>query len=575
MYKRLFQFLKPHKGLFLLSMLCMIIFGATDGGVPFVIKYALDGVFANKDEALLKMLPFVIVGFALLRAVTDFGQQYLMALVGHRVVRDIRNRMNAHLLRLGPEYFVKNSAGELLTRFSSDTLHVRTLLTDTASAALRDAVRLVALIASSLYLDPFLALMSFVVFPIAILPIVRIGKKIRRLSRVGQDVTGSLSALLNESILGNRVVKIFNRETFESERFGLENEKLTRTLVRSERARALSGPINEILAAFAISGVLMYGGYSVIEGHRTPGSFIAFLISVFLMYDPFRKLSRFHSTVQQGLAGAERVFELLDTVPSVGSPSDPKPLPAGNAIVFQDVSFSYKREDGYMVDAVKNITLEIPEGKKIALVGFSGAGKSTLIDLIPRFIAPTKGDIFLSGTSLSELSLQDLRSRIALVGQHTFLFNDTIFNNIRYGKLDATEDEIKRAADTAYARDFIEKLPNGFNTIIGEAGLTLSGGERQRIAIARAVLKNAPILILDEATASLDNRSEREVQEALKALEAGRTTIVIAHRLSTIHDADLICAMSGGEIVERGTHQELMKKSGEYQRLQARGEGGV
>jgi subfamily B ATP-binding cassette protein MsbA len=343
------------------------------------------------------------------------------------------------------------------------------------------------------------------------------------------------------------------------------------TFIRSERVRALAGPINEVLASLAISGVLLYGGYTVISGQRTAGGFMAFLVSVFLMYEPFKKLTRINATVQQGLAGAQRIFEILDTPPTIQEPAVVQALPSSHEVVFEDVTYEYPRrsEDDGVVEALKNITLTIPESKKVALVGFSGAGKSTLVDLIPRFIDPTTGGVRLGGVDIRELSLTDLRSRIAMVGQHTFLFNDSVYNNIAYGNSSATREQVMAAAKAAYAIDFIERLPSGFDTIVGEGGMSLSGGERQRLAIARAILKNAPILILDEATASLDNRAEREVQMAIEALVEGRTTVVIAHRLSTIRDADIIVVMSGGRIVERGTHDSLLSQGGEYSRLHA------
>jgi subfamily B ATP-binding cassette protein MsbA len=422
-----------------------------------------------------------------------------------------------------------------------------------------------------MYLDPMLSALAVVFFPLAGFPIARIGKRMRKLSKRGQDAIGQLSALFQESMQGHRVVKIFSREQFEQERFERGNHELTKTFIRSERVRALAGPINEVLASLAISGVLLYGGYTVISGARTAGGFMAFLVSVFLMYEPFKKLTRVNATVQQGLAGAQRIFEILDTPPTIQEPEAPLPLPKSHELAFDRVSYEYptRSEGEERVGALRDISLVIPESKKIALVGFSGAGKSTLVDLIPRFIDPTQGTVSLGGVDIRQLRLPELRSRIAMVGQHTFLFNDTVYNNISYGNPAASRDEVLGAAKAAFAMDFIERLPSGFDTVVGEGGMSLSGGERQRLAIARAILKNAPILILDEATASLDNRAEREVQMAIEALVAGRTTVVIAHRLSTIRDADLIVVMSGGRIVEQGTHDQLLALGAEYSRLHA------
>lgn len=569
MYRRILGYLKPHKRYFWAALAMMIVFGATDGVVPFLVKRILDDIFTNRDATMLWILPGVIVGFALVRGLSDFGQQFLMAAVGHRVTQDIRNDVNRHVLSLSPDFFIRNSTAEILSRVTSDVLLIRTLLTDSSASVIRDSIRVVVLLCSCIYLDPTLSLIAFVFFPLAGFPIAKIGKKMRKLSKRGQDAIGQLSALFQESMQGHRVVKIFCREEFEQRRFERGNHDLTQTFIKSERVRAFAGPINEILASLAISGVLLYGGYSVISGARTAGGFMAFLVSVFLMYEPFKKLSRVNATVQQGLSGAQRIFEILDTKPTILDPEKPVGLGLGKTIELRGVSFEYPSisTGERSVSALKDVSLVIPEGKTVALVGFSGSGKSTLVDLLPRFIDPTGGSVTIGGVNLIDLRLSDLRSAIAMVGQHTFLFNDTVYNNIAYGNPEASREEVLRAAKAAYAVDFIERMPEGFETQVGEGGMSLSGGERQRLAIARAILKNAPILILDEATASLDTRAEREVQMAIEELVKGRTTLVIAHRLSTIRDADTIVVMSDGMIVEQGSHDELMRKGGEYSRL--------
>jgi subfamily B ATP-binding cassette protein MsbA len=569
MYRRILSYLKPHRRYFFSALFLMVIFGATDGAVPFLVKYILDGVFTERNESLLWVLPALIVGFAFIRGASDFGQQFLMASVGHKVTEDIRNDVNRHVLSLSPDFFVRNSTAEILSRVTSDVLLIRTLLTDSSASVIRDSIRVLVLLCSCLYLDPWLSLLAVVFFPIAGLPIARIGKRMRKLSKRGQDAIGQLAALFQESMQGHRVVKIFCREGFEQERFERGNEELTQTFIRSERVRALAGPINEVLASLVVSGVLLYGGYTVISGARTAGGFMAFLVSVFLMYEPFKKLSRVNATVQQGLAGAQRIFEIIDTPPSVTEPTSPQPLSTSNAIEIRGVSFDYPTLNGaeQTQSALRNISLTIPEGQTVALVGFSGSGKSTFVDLIPRFIDPTVGTVLLGGVDIKRVSLKNLRSRVAMVGQHTFLFNDTVFNNIAYGNPTASREQVYQAAKAAYADEFIERLPLGYDTQVGEGGMSLSGGERQRLAIARAILKDAPILILDEATASLDTRAEREVQQAIEELVKGRTTLVIAHRLSTIRDADRIVVMSGGEIVEQGTHDELLALGAEYSRL--------
>lgn len=565
-YRRVLSYLRPHKKQFVLALLCMVVFGASEGGIPFLIKHMLDGVFADQNRSLLYVLPVVLVLFAIFRAAFDFGQQFLMARVGHRIIQDLRNDLNKHILKLSPAYFLQNSSANIIARITSDVMLVKTILTDSVSAVIRDSIRIIALLSAAIYLDPVLALVAFVVFPIGIFPVVKFGRKMRRLSKTGQEAIGTLSGMLQESILGNKVVKVFRREAFEKKRFQTENERLTRTFVKSEKVRAITGPLNEVLASFAVAGIILYGGYSVIGGFRSQGDFIAFLASVFLLYDPFKKLSRVHNTIQQGISGAERIFEVLDTTPGVNEPETPLPLGSTNTIEFKNVSYSYKGDDE---QALRDVSLKVPQGSKVALVGFSGSGKSTLVDLIPRFMDPQKGEVTIGGRDIAKCSLAELRDRIAMVDQHTFLFHDTIANNIAYGRQDASRDEIIDAAKAAYAYDFIMQLPDGFDTVVGESGLTLSGGERQRIAIARAILKKAQILILDEATAALDNRSEREVQAALEVLAEGRTSVVIAHRLSTVRDADLIVVLKEGRIVERGTHVDLLDKEGEYAKLYA------
>lgn len=562
-YERLLSYLRPHRSGFIAAMICMILFGASDGAVPFLVKYILDGVFAEKNTGLLTLLPIILFAFAIIRAVVDFGQQFLMAKLGHCIVQDMRNEINRHLLTLSPGFFVHRSSADMLSRFTSDVVLVRTLLTTSFASVIRDTIRIVALLIAAVYLDPLLALLAFIIFPIGLVPVYRFGKRMRKLSKRGQDAIGSLSAIVQEGILGIRVVKIFGREKFEQKRFEKENQNLHNTFIKSEMIRAITGPINEVLATLAIAGVILYGGYSVISGVRSQGDFIAFLLSVFLLYDPFKKLSRLNNQIQQGLSGAERIFELMDTKSEVVDPQEPVPFTPGQ-VEFDHVGFSYEGTDEY---ALKDIHLTVPEGRRFALVGFSGAGKSTFVDLIPRFMDVTEGEIRIGGTPIKNVALADLRGHIAMVSQHTFLFNASIYHNIAYGKIETTQAEVEEAARAAFAYDFIMKLPRGFDTIVGESGLTLSGGERQRIAIARAILKDAPLLILDEATASLDNKAEREVQIALERLSKNRTSIVIAHRLSTIQSADCIIVLEDGRVVEAGTHDELLKQGGAFSRL--------
>jgi subfamily B ATP-binding cassette protein MsbA len=375
--------------------------------------------------------------------------------------------------------------------------------------------------------------------------------------------TGTLTNLLQESIQGNRIVKAFGMEKYETERFGQENQRLFKQFIKASRMRSIVQPTMELLASFGIGGVFWYGGFSVIAGNRTAGEFLAFLTAMFLMYQPFRNLARTYTVVQQGLVGAERIFEILDEAPEIRSRSNARPaLPFSQEIEFQNVSFGYGRKL-----VLRDINVKIRAGEMVALVGVSGVGKSTLADLIPRFYDISSGRITLDGVDIREVTLESLRSQIGIVTQSTFLFNDTARNNIAYGDPSKDMDHIVAAAKAAHAHDFIMAMPQGYDTLIGEMGARLSGGQRQRLAIARALLKDAPILILDEATSSLDSESERLVQEALERLMVGRTVLVIAHRLSTIRKANRIGVLVDGCIVEEGTHEELLARESEYSRL--------
>jgi ATP-binding cassette, subfamily B, bacterial MsbA len=565
-YLRLVKFIKPYIWPYLvLAVVCMLGHSATSGAMPFITKKIFDDVFANKDQAVLKVLPFIIVGIFLFRGLVSFGQDYLMAYISGRVVTDIRNKVNAHTLSLSLSFFHRYPTGNLVSRITGDVGVAAGAMTDAVVSVMRESTSLIALVSAAFYMDPWLALISFVVFPASVLPVMKLGKKIRKVTRKGQAKTGLLLTLLHETIQGTRIVKAFGMESYEQERFDKESERLFRLGIRATRTRAMVGPVTELLSAFAIGGVVGYGGFSVIGGSRTQGQFMAFLTAMFMMYQPFKKLASTNSLVQQGIAAAERVFEIFDT------PSDVEEKPEARtaakfseSIEFQNVSFGYRD-----TPVLKNINLKIASGEMVALVGVSGVGKSTLADLVPRFYDATAGNVKLDGVNIRDLKLQSLRSQIGIVTQQTFLFNDTVRNNIAYGDRSKGMDEIVAAAKAAHAHDFVTAMPQGYDTVVGELGAKLSGGERQRLSIARALLKDPPILILDEATSSLDSESERLVQEALERLMVGRTTLVIAHRLSTIRKADRIVVLVKGRIVEQGTHDELLAQKAEYNKLYA------
>jgi ATP-binding cassette, subfamily B, bacterial MsbA len=541
----------------------MLGFSGTNGGVPFLVQHVFDDIFARKDQRALFYFPFVIIGLFVFRGFMNFGQSYLTDYVGLRIVNDLRNALNRHLQTLSLSFFQRHPTGTLISRVNNDVALVRAALTDSIASLIRDAMSLIVLIVVVFLKDWVLATIASVVFPASILPIIRMTKKIKRFTRRGQVTTGTLTNLLQESIQGNRIVKAFGMEQYEGERFNGENQKLFRQSIRASRMRSVVQPAMELLASFGIGGVIWYGGFSVIGGGRTLGEFWAFMTAMFLMYQPFRNLTRTYTAIQQGIVGAERVFEILDEQPEIRSRANARPAaPFSREIDFQKVSFGYGRKL-----VLKDINLKIRAGEMVALVGVSGVGKSTLGDLIPRFYDVGSGTITIDGVDIRDVTLESLRSQIGIVTQNTFLFNDTARNNIAYGDPTRNMEDIVAAARAAHAHDFIVAMPQGYDTFIGEMGTRLSGGQRQRLAIARALLKNAPILILDEATSSLDSESERLVQEALELLMVGRTVLVIAHRLSTIRKANRIVVLVDGSIVEEGTHEELLTRKSEYSRL--------
>ena len=565
-YTRLLAFLKPYLWpYFSLAMACMIGFGATDGVLPFLVQRIMDDVFTQKDQTALTYLPGIIVGIFAFRGLMNFGQSYLNDYVGLRIINDVRNALNRHFQSLSVSFFYRHPTGTLIARVNSDVQLLRFAITDALASFTKDSVSLIALIVVAFLKDWVLASMSFVVFPASVLPIIRLSRKIKRFTRRGQISTGALTALLQESIQGNRIVKAFGMEKYEDEKFQRENWRLFKQSLRASRIKAIVQPSMELLASFGIGAVVWYGGWSVIGGGRTPGEFFAFMAAMFLMYGPFKGLARTYTAVHSGLAGAERVFEIFDEQPEIHDKPNARPArPFARSIEFHNVSFAYKE-----APVLKSIDLKIEAGQMVALVGMSGVGKSTLADLIPRFYDVRAGQVTIDGADVRDLTVESLRAQIGIVSQHTFLFNDSIRNNIAYGRPDRSMDDVMAAAKAANAHEFIAALPDGYDSVIGEMGMQLSGGQRQRLAIARALLKNAPILILDEATSSLDAESERLVQDALEKLMATRTTIVIAHRLSTIRKADRIVVLVNGAIAEEGGHDELLRRNGEYSRLYA------
>ena len=562
-YRRLLGYLRPYlwpRGV--LAIAAMLGFSGVESAIPFLARFTFDQVFTQQHREALPLAVVGVLVLAVLRGGLDLTSEYLTDWIGQRVVTDLRDQLTTHIQRLDLAFFNRQRAGQIVSRVTTDVSLVRGTVTDALTSLFEDITRLIGLVTVAVYMDWVLALLAVILFPVAGLPLRYFSKQLRQTGRRMQEGIGRLNAMLHENVQGNRVVKAFGQERYEQERFHEHNERLFHLYMHQSLLRAV--PITELLAGIAVAGIIYYGGASVIAGTRTQGAFIGFVITLFLLYEPFKRLVRTNYSIQQGLAGADRVFELMDTRPQVVDRPAARVLHGvRDGIAFQRVSFAY--EPGEPV--LRAIDLHIRVGEVVALVGMSGGGKSTLADLIPRFYDPTEGRITVDGVDVRDLTLTSLRAHIAVVTQFTFLFNDSVRANISYGDPRRSMDEIVAAARAANAHDFILELARGYDTHIGDLGVRLSGGQRQRLAIARALLKNAPILILDEATSALDNEAEGLVQEALERLMANRTTLVVAHRLSTVRRADRIVVLVRGEIVESGTHDELLAQGAEYRKL--------
>ncbi|MCH2677268.1 MAG: ATP-binding cassette domain-containing protein [Alphaproteobacteria bacterium] len=563
--KRLFNdYVRSYKFYIAMAVICMVFAAATTAANAWIMQPVLDDVFLDKNKDMLMILPIAVLIIAIVKGFSEFGQSVLMLLVGQRTIGDIQKDMYASLMKADLSFFHNNPSGNLVARFISDVNRLRHSVTTTLTGIAKDTLTLIFLVALMFYRDWELASIAFLIFPLAIYPITRIGRMMRKISAATQNKIGEFSTLLNQTFQGSRQVKAYGMEGYEGERARDYIDEITRLIFKSSRRSTILRPIMETLGGIAVAGVVLYGGIKVIDGETTPGTFFSFLTAFFLAYRPLKSLAGLNAVLQDGLASAERLFRILDIEPKIQDRNNSKTIEnVKGTIEFKNVEFAYENKD-YIL---KKISLLIPRGKKIALVGPSGAGKSTILNLIPRFFEVEKGQVEIDGIDIKEIKIGSLRSSMALVSQEINLFDDTIRSNIAYGKLDSSEEEIIAAAKKSASHDFITKLPNGYNTTVGEHGVKLSGGQRQRIAIARAMLKNAPILLLDEATSSLDTESERYVQEALLELMKNRTTLVIAHRLSTVINADTIYVIDSGKIAESGTHLELLKNEGVYSRL--------
>lgn len=554
-----------HRFRIIIAAICMALVGGTVGVVAWMIRPIVDGALSggyNDDNRLWMLLgmPVFVVCLYFVRSVALYFQQFLLSYVSQDMIRTLRNMIFEKLMYVPLAFFHKEKTGVLMSRVLNDVANIQKMLMDLVMGPIRDLFTIASLTFVIFYQIWKLAIIAMLVLPIAYFPIVYIGRRVKKLTKKGQIATGELNASLHESFVGIKIVKAFTREKYEISKFHVVNDYLFKLQRKSAKAVALGPSINEILTGAAIGVILVIGGYYVSEGTYTMGQFGSFLGAVLLLYEPIKRLSKLNNTVQAGLASVERVYEVLDYESPIKEIADPMIVECRPHVVRYDhVYFGYDR--GLVL---KNINLTVKAGEVVALVGTSGGGKTSLVNLLPRFFDVTEGGIYIDDVDIRNLSIASLRDQIAVVTQEPILFNDTVYNNILYGDLNASFAEVMAAARAAYAYDFVQQFPNGFDTNIGEMGGQISGGQKQRLCIARALLKNAPILILDEATSALDTESERLVQMALENLMAGRTTFMIAHRLSTITHATRILVVVNGEILEEGSHEELLALEGEY-----------
>ncbi len=590
-YFRIFGFAKPYRWHFVGALVCMAVLAATTAVYVNLLGPTLDFLFTGRTTSIaglskflpasldlaailsrvdrrqvLSVLPLVIVGVSVLKGLAYFGQSYLMTVTAQRIVGDIRRALFDKLLGLPPAFHAKHHSGDILNRFSADITRVQLAIVESVATYLRDGLTVVVMLVNCFVLDWKLSLISFGAIPATLFPVIRLSKRLRRTTGDSAATLGRISELALEASAGIRVIQSFGAETWESRRFANANEIWFKFERRIARVKSFSSPLMEIMGAAGLAAAIYWVGGRILTGQLDPGKFFSFIAAVLLLYQPVKQLGRVGQTAIVGAVSAERLFEIIDARSTL--PDDGKETLAGlrEEVRFEQVRFAYA--DRLVLDG---LDLTLRRGQMVALVGPSGGGKTTVANLLPRFWDPAFGRITIDGRDLREFTLHSLRSQIAVVSQETILFNESIRANIAYGRADVSQAEVERAARVAQAHDFIAALPHGYDTVVGERGSSLSGGQRQRIAIARAVLKNAPILVLDEATSALDAESEREVQRALDALMAQgggeRTTLVIAHRLSTIRNADVIAVLVDGKVVELGGHDALLAKGGEYARL--------
>ncbi len=563
-YKRLLKYMRPYLRQFVLAVICIILAAGANLYLPWIIKDMIDKVLAEKDMMMLNAICIGIVVVFFLRGIFFYGQSYLVSFIGQKVIIDVREVMFRKFQRMPMAYFDKHQTGETMSYITNDVAAIQSALVDQLIELVTEGSILIGSLVLMVVLDWKLSLLTLVVIPLVGQAMKIFGRKIKRNGTIIQERMADITSLLQESISSIRVVKSFVREDYEIKRFCRQNELNFQAAMKNVQLTSLLTPSVEFLAAISVTVIVWFGGYEVVEGTITAGALVAFLTYAVNLANPVKRLSRVYGNMQRAMAAVDRVFAVIDLEETIADRPDARPMPETHGHVeFDHVSFGYK--EGVL--ALSDVSLEAKPGQMIAFVGPSGAGKSTIANLIPRFYEVTFGAIFIDGRDIRDVTVGSLREQIGIVPQETMLFSTTVRENIRYGKLDATDAEVETAARAANADAFIRELDAGYDTEIGERGLSLSGGQRQRIAIARAILKNPRILILDEATSALDTESEKIVQAALDHLMVGRTSFVIAHRLSTIFHADQIFVIDDGHVKEHGTHEELLAMGGLYSNL--------